>query len=217
MVAEMEVAGGVQIAGSLVCCVALCVRRGIWGSSPAGLLLFLAAIGADGSKGVVGVEVQIEASGVVRWCDPVRAEAAAALPSVGHQGDGQGGRRWLVLRGGAGEQARSKTASWEIIWSSSSTALHRRHAAVQPLTLMAERRPLRTLALAVCRCYLTFFLPAGAPKGWIFCSFVAAIKACTVPSGAVPGDGAGRRGVKLIFNSGEGPDGVLLFLFRVIL
>uniref|UniRef100_A0ACD5YC70 Uncharacterized protein n=1 Tax=Avena sativa TaxID=4498 RepID=A0ACD5YC70_AVESA len=107
-------------------------------------------------------------------------------------------------------------ASMEIFWSSSSAAHHSRSSVVQLLTPMAEGQPLRALVPAVCWCYLTFFLPAGVPKGRILRSCAAAFNIAPVPSGVVPGDDEGGRGIKLICKSGgEGPDGVLLFLFRV--
>jgi hypothetical protein len=109
-------------------------------------------------------------------------------------------------------------ASLEIDRSLTSAALLRRLIAVQLLTQMAEGRPLRALVLAFCWYYLSFFLPAGEPKGRIFCSFTTAGSAYSVPSGVVPGDDVGGREVDLFYKSGGGgPDGVLLLLFRVLL
>jgi hypothetical protein len=109
-------------------------------------------------------------------------------------------------------------ASLEIDRSLTSAALLRRLIAVQLLTQMAEGRPLRALVLAFCWYYLSFFLPAGEPKGRIFCSFTAAGNAYSVPSGTVPGDDVGGRDVEFFYESGGGgPDGVLLLSFRVLL
>jgi hypothetical protein len=73
---------------------------------------------------------------------------------------------------------------------------------------------------SVLRCLvrLSFsFLLAGVPSWRIFTSSAAAFIAGPSPSGAVPGDGAGGRGVELLVNSGgEGPDGVFLFLSGVL-
>jgi hypothetical protein len=43
------------------------------------------------------VDVPITASRVVRYYDLVQAKVGTILPSVCHQGDGQGGRQWLAL------------------------------------------------------------------------------------------------------------------------
>lgn len=106
----------------------------------------------------------------------------------------------------------------EFSWSASSADLPRRRPAVLLLTLMAVRRALRALVLALCWRHLCFSLRAGVSKGRVFCSSVAALNACLSPSGIVRGGGAGGRGVELAFIAGgEGPDGVPYILFRVLL
>jgi hypothetical protein len=113
------------------------------------------------------------------------------------------------------EQDRPAAAA---IGSTHSVASRRRPDAVLPPTFMAEGRPLRALAPAICRCYLYYFLQARVPEGKIFLSTVKASITCTVPSGFVLGDGVGGHGGELFVNiGGEGLDGVSSFLFRVLL
>jgi hypothetical protein len=82
---------------------------------------------------------------------------------------------------------------------------------------MAEGRPLRAPAPAICRCYLYYFLQAKVSEGEIFLSTVKASITCSVPSSSVPGDGVGGHGGELFVNiGGEGLDGVSIFLSRVL-
>jgi hypothetical protein len=103
-----------------------------------------------------------------------------------------------------------------IIWSTPTAALHRRDA-VRLLYQMVVRRLLRALELALCLLHLLFSLQADEPKWRVFFCSAAAFHAGPSPSGVVPGDGAGGRGIEFdLIDGGEGSDGFLLYLCRVL-
>lgn len=105
-----------------------------------------------------------------------------------------------------------------IFRSTLTAALHRQRDAVQLLYPIVVCRLLRRASVLAMRWFQLFFsLQAGVPKRRVFISLVAAVHAGVSPSGAVPGNSAGGRGIKLIFvDGGEGPDGFFLYLCRVL-